>query len=835
MKENICTLDHVDSYRVEANKQLDAKRKKELGQFFTSAPICLFMSSLFHKIEGDVYLLDPGCGPGSLTASFVDEAIYRKSVQSCNIDAFDIDPTLEEVITKSLSMCKFQGAGAGIKIQTKFSLCDYVMQSSLENRNLFCVPKYTHCIMNPPYKKILATSQHKKALRAVGIETGNLYSAFIALAIQQLIEGGELVAIIPRSFCNGPYYKDFRKFILQHTAIQQIHIFDSRSALFSTDEVLQENIILHLIKGKQQGKVIISSSPTADFFDSTSSNNRIITATDMTTREVDFNDVIMPNDPDKFFHIVANDYDQKIVNHLSSFVSSLDDLDVQVSTGPVVDFRLTEDLRQNIETNSVPLIYPSHLNGKFDWPKKMKKSNAIAISDRSISVLWKNQGCYVLINRLSSKDESKRIVATMYDGSLPYDLIGFDNKLNVIHKNKQGIDYDLAMGLYVYLNSTLLDKYYRLFGGHTQVNATDLRSLHYPSSKQLRNMGLRAKGMQQLSQEEIDDLVEKEIVIMGGDGSNPLNLQLKIDQAIEILKLLGMPVAQQNHRSALTFLALLNLHPDGQWSELEQPLLGVTPIMDWIRDIYGKQYAPNTRETIRRQTLHQFESGGLVLYNPDEPNRPVNSPKACYQIPDELLQVLQSYGSPLWEKNLSTWLSQRTTLVEQYAMEREMEKIPLVLSDGTEVKLSPGEHSQLIHDIVVKFGPAFTPGAEVIYLGDTGAKEDFFKKERLKKLGVTVNRKGKLPDVVLYWPEKDWLILIESVTSHGPVDGKRHEELSRLFSNALPGLVYVTAFPNRKIMGRYLSDISWETEVWVADAPTHMIHFNGVRFLGPYD
>ena len=184
---------------------------------------------------------------------------------------------------------------------------------------------------------------------------------------------------------------------------------------------------------------------------------------------------------------------------------------------------------------------------------------------------------------------------------------------------------------------------------------------------------------------------------------------------------------------------------------------------------------------------------------------------------------------------MADWLRSRETLVANYAKEREMEMIPLTLDDGTEIKLSPGGHSQLIRDIVVEFGPRFAPGAEAIYLGDTGAKEDFFKKDRLAQLGVIVNRKGKLPDVVLYWFERDWLLLIESVTSHGPVDSKRHNELSKLFANAKPGLVYVTAFPDRKTMAKYLADISWETEVWTADAPTHMIHFNGDRFLGPHE
>lgn len=167
-------------------------------------------------------------------------------------------------------------------------------------------------------------------------------------------------------------------------------------------------------------------------------------------------------------------------------------------------------------------------------------------------------------------------------------------------------------------------------------------------------------------------------------------------------------------------------------------------------------------------------------------------------------------------------------------MARDMVMVPMTLDDGTEISLSPGAHSQLIRDIVVEFGPRFAPGAEVIYLGDTGAKEDFFRKTRLEELGVTVNRKGKLPDVVLYWKERDWLLLIESVTSHGPVDGKRHGELAKLFATATPGLVYVSAFPDKKTMAKYWSDLAWETEVWIADAPTHMIHLNGDRFMGPH-
>lgn len=307
-----------------------------------------------------------------------------------------------------------------------------------------------------------------------------------------------------------------------------------------------------------------------------------------------------------------------------------------------------------------------------------------------------------------------------------------------------------------------------------------------------------------------------------------------ISDAISILKQLGFPSKQQQERSALTLLALLDLQPDGNWQDLESPLMGVTPIMDWMNLHYQKQYAPNSRETVRRQTLHQFVSAGLILYNPDEPNRPVNSGKTVYQIEPIAKALLQNFGTDQWENNLEKYLADRGTLVSKYAKEREHLLVPVQIDSHTEILLTPGTHSELIKKIIEDFAPRFAPNSTLIYAGDTGSKVGHFNETLLTELGVTINKHGKMPDVVLYFSEKDWLILIESVTSHGPVDGKRHEELAQLFANSSAGLVYVTAFPDRAIMRKYLGDIAWETEVWVADAPTHLIHFNGVRFLGPY-
>ncbi len=824
-------LNEADLLRIRANSELDKKTKSSFGQFFTPSPICLFMASLFDKLSGEINLLDPGCGSGSLTSAFIEETIKRNQAQSITIQAYDIESKIKPFISENLRLCASVCEEAGISCRTEFILDDFIIQNSLKIE-LFNNEKFTHVIMNPPYKKISSNSKHRKALKVASIETVNLYTGFMALAIQKLKNNGELVAIIPRSFCNGLYYQPFREFILSQTAIRHIHIFESRNQTFSDDQVLQENIIIHLVKGATQGKVTTTSSPIADFHIHAPSNT--ITASDMTTRTGHFENVVSVNDKRKFIHISANGYDQTIIDKLSVFTSSLEELGVEVSTGPVVDFRLKDDLRDNMEQDSVPLIYPIHLNSGISWPKKSKKPNAIIVSENSKKWLWKHSGCFVVTRRFSSKEERRRIIATFYDSSLPGELIGFDNKLNVFHYKKTGIERILALGLYVYLNCTLLDKYYRMIGGHTQVNVTDLRNINYPNTESLCQIGKQVQEIN-LTQQEIDHLIEGEIYNMTGNSTSPLDGQNKINQALEIIALLGMPKAQQNERSALTLIALLNLHPEGKWQEIEKPLIGVTPIMDWCRDVYGKNYAPNTRETFRRQTLHQFVGGGLCLYNPDKPDRPVNSPKACYQIAPDLFKVLLSYGTEEWEKSVKKWLKDRETLAARYAMEREMKMIPLTLDDGTEIKLSPGTHSKLIHDIVSEFGPRFAPGSEVIYLGDTGAKEDFFRKGRLAELGVTVNRKGKLPDVVLYWSKKNWLLLIESVTSHGPVDGKRHGELSKLFEKAKAGLVYVTAFPDRKTMTKYLSDISWETEVWTADAPTHMIHFNGDKFLGPHE
>ncbi len=308
----------------------------------------------------------------------------------------------------------------------------------------------------------------------------------------------------------------------------------------------------------------------------------------------------------------------------------------------------------------------------------------------------------------------------------------------------------------------------------------------------------------------------------------------KIADAIGVLESLGMPRAQRNDRSALCLLALLDLKKSAFWADARNPLIGITPMMEFARDHYEKKYAPNSRETFRRQTVHPLVAAGIALYNPDDSARPVNSPKAVYQIAPDALTLLRAFGTAAWNKKLAKYLRARPTLTLRYAKEREMKKLPVRLGTGETIRLSPGAHSELIKAIIEEFAPRFVPGGVLIYAGDTGEKWGYFDKELLARLGVAVDGHGKMPDVVLYYPDREWLLLVESVTSHGPVDGKRHEELALVFAKSRAGLVYVTAFPSRSIMARYVGEIAWETEVWCSDSPSHLVHFDGVRFLGPY-
>jgi hypothetical protein len=308
----------------------------------------------------------------------------------------------------------------------------------------------------------------------------------------------------------------------------------------------------------------------------------------------------------------------------------------------------------------------------------------------------------------------------------------------------------------------------------------------------------------------------------------------KIDDALSILGALGLPRAQQNERSAMVLLALAGVRPNGSWRNVRPSLLRIWDIMRFIREVYKKDYAANTRETIRRQTIHQFEQARLVDRNPDDPERPTNSGKTVYQLTAEAAAVLSAYGSGRFRQAVAKFLSTFSSLDLAYQRQRDSVCIPLRLPNRAAVCLSPGEHNRLQIAIIEEMGPRFAAGAAVLYLGDTAKKHAICEIEELSRLSIPITQHDKLPDIVLFDAHRDWLFLIEAVTSHGPVSPKRHRELETMLSGCAAGKIYISAFPTRAEFRRHVTEIAWETEVWIAENPGHMIHFNGPKFLGPY-
>lgn len=309
----------------------------------------------------------------------------------------------------------------------------------------------------------------------------------------------------------------------------------------------------------------------------------------------------------------------------------------------------------------------------------------------------------------------------------------------------------------------------------------------------------------------------------------------KITEAQEILKALGLPAAQQNEMSALVLLALCSIKEDTSWAKAKRASQRITKeIMAFVNDNYKAEspYAPNTRETFRRQVLHQFVQASVVNYNPDDPTLPVNSPKAHYAITPEALTVVQGYGKAEWKNKVEKFAQETTMLREKYAAERDLHRIPLII-EGNEYYLSPGAHNEVQSAVVEEFAPRFAPGGKLLYIGDAEDKDLYVNTAGLEALKLPLTEHSKLPDIVISDEKRGWLFLIEVVTSHGPVSAKRVVELEEFTKDCPYGIVYVTAFPNAKEFKKHVDDIAWETEVWLSDTPDHMIHFNGDRFIGP--
>ncbi len=456
-------------------------RKGHLGQYFTVSAIADFMAGMFSTPTAPVSLLDAGAGEGALTAAFVRRWSQFAPIEAC---AYELDENVLSTLATALREL------SSVNVNAQIVGRDF-LEAAAPMIRLNRGQRYTHAILNPPYRKIATNSRERRLTAAAGLETVNLYSAFVGLALELMQPGGQLVAIIPRSFCNGPYYKPFRAWLFQRAALRQIHLFGSRKDAFSGDGVLQENVILHLERDGTQGDVLISTSSDAGF-------------SDLATQRRPFSDIVNPDDPGMFVNVpTGHDVESTL------FHCTLADLGLDVATGPVVAFRLREHLHDQLAANDVPILYPQHLKGgAVEWPIHGKKPNAISVNSATRKWLMPS-GWYVIVKRFSSKEERRRIVATLCDPSnLPGDMVGFENKTNVLHQRRGPLPEIVARGLAVYLNSSDVDRAFRLFSGHTQVNATDLRRMKFPTRAQLELIGIRAAIAPPATQAEVDRCVE---------------------------------------------------------------------------------------------------------------------------------------------------------------------------------------------------------------------------------------------------------------------------------------------------------------------------------------
>jgi len=490
------------------------EKRHEFGQFLTPRPVADLMASMFDINAGDVELLDAGAGEGALTAAFVRRVCAETSKpKRLSVTAYELDTSLIDQLRQTMSDCQKECELVGIPFFATVVNEDFISAAAPAARGgLFSTefPSFNAAIVNPPYRKIRSSSASRLWLRSAGIETSNLYTAFVALIIKLLATGGQLVAITPRSFCNGPYFKPFRADFLSRLSLRRLHVFESRSAAFSRDNVLQENIIVHAVKGdaKPEGVIISTSSgkPHGEIIE----------------RQVHYRDVVSPTDADQFIHLVVDDAHRNAKSAVAQLSATLAEIGLSVSTGRVVDFRARPFLRQQPDANTVPLIYPCHFSGGFvNWPKaSSRKPNAIVCDEMTRELLVPSE-VYVLVKRFTAKEERRRVVACIYDPEkLATASVGFENHLNYFHLNGGGLSMNLAKGLAAFLNSTVVDTYFRQFSGHTQVNATDLRALRYPSRVELERLGTKIDDPA-MNQQETDELVAQEI-FYGKEAAQPI-------------------------------------------------------------------------------------------------------------------------------------------------------------------------------------------------------------------------------------------------------------------------------------------------------------------------
>lgn len=508
-------LKHADSTRIAIRKTL--KKQKQMEQYFTSAPIAGFMASMMsYSGRKHVRLLDPGAGIGSLASACIDRICMMpdgSKPRSVALTMYEMDGGLTGHLTDMAKMAGLQCKDRGIDFSCDIKNEDFIAECcpGLPSRGAGAKDDFTHVIINPPYGKIRAGSEAHEHLSTAGLSSTNQYAAFVGISMRMMAPSGQIVFITPRSFCNGAYFHRFRSEFLGMMRLKRLHLFNSRTASFADDGVLQENVIVSAQRKKAErvrwNKVVADAGATVLVSASSAPG------TAMVRRRCPLSDLVIPDDVKKFIHIVPDKWGAKISRHMRRGLKhTLGDIGASVSTGRVVDFRARDALRVEEGGSAVPLVRPFNIasDGVMTFPVAHRKHHSFILADAASTrnLLVPNSGSYVLVKRFTTKEQKRRITAAVWSaGSYPSDLVGFENRINYFHSSGRGLSPDIAAGIWAFLSSTMVDAYFRQFNGSTQVNAADLRYLRYPSTSRLRRLGSAAEyGM---PQDEIDGLVDR--------------------------------------------------------------------------------------------------------------------------------------------------------------------------------------------------------------------------------------------------------------------------------------------------------------------------------------
>jgi adenine-specific DNA-methyltransferase len=486
-------LAQAERVRVTSTASLDPLTQSRLGQFFTPERAAALIAAMPVLPSGSALrILDPGAGSGMLMAALIERIGTERPGTAVSVTSVEVDPEVIPALTETAHLCKAWGKKRGISVSVDIRRHDLITASTGLADDL--AAEFDVVIMNPPYAKLASASHERRAMAALGVDCPNLYAAFLAVGVQALRPGGQLVAITPRSFANGPYFGNFRSYFFNSITINRLHVFESRSRVFADTGVLQENIIFSGVKAGERSPVRITTSRDHE---------------DVATEHViGYQDLVLPSDPHKFLRIPTTDSDTAIAERMMNLPSTLESLGVQISTGRVVEFRAQKNVRTTPSQGDVPLIYPTNLrSGRVEWPRKTRKPQGFSVlSDADRKVLLP-PGHYVLVKRFSAKEERRRVVAALWDpGRNGTCEVAFENHLNFFHSRGVGLNPRLAWGLCLWLNGSPVDQFFRTFSGHTQVNATDLRSLRFPSAQDLCELAATCDELPE--QESLDLLID---------------------------------------------------------------------------------------------------------------------------------------------------------------------------------------------------------------------------------------------------------------------------------------------------------------------------------------